>query len=309
MLSYKLINAAINGLNSSLEMGEEKQRFDKSKGFRIGMQVLIGLGFMLILIPMCVLFMIYQEEGSLELDSYFILMVPIMFIPLIGMIIPGYLKSNQSAILNEDLLTIELPNGMQEVDLKQLRQVRHRYLPNTVELITDSYYYELSKSIKGFENLYLLILLKSGIKTVEEGVVSRVVVNFYSSVGIIGYMMTVFFSFFFIAAFVELGFVSGFLVTVGGLILLWGLMALMALEFYVRYQFDKNGFTIIRPFSKKKVAYKNMRNLILDKARYTIYFKVRFDDYKVYVPLGSSLEDIYVFLLSKIETPDSKAKL
>jgi hypothetical protein len=114
-------------------------------------------------------------------------------------------------------------------------------------------------------------------------------------------MMTIYTAFFFIAAFVELGVFYGLLITLGGLIFIWGLVALLALGFYVRYQFDADGFTIIKPFSKKEIAYKVITNVALDKARSIIRIKVRYDDYEVYVPLGSSIEDVYVYLCCKTE--------
>ena len=293
------INSILNGLNQSLEQRDGENHFEKSKSFRVGIRILISLCLFIIVLSLIGVVAVCLDEDSIGVDSYFILMVPMIFMPLIGLMVPGYIKSNQSVVLDDDVLKIDSPKGIQKVDLKGVREVSHQYFSNTVKLIKDDNYYEVSKSIRGFEHLYPLILAKTGIQTIAEGETTKVASNYYTTVIIVSYLITVFMSFLFVIVFVQSGIVYGLLITVVGTLLIWGLMAFLAMEYYVKYRFDTKGMAVIYPFSEKLIAYDHMSQVRLDKARGVVHFKVRYDDYKVLVPLGLSLEDINVYLLSK----------
>jgi hypothetical protein len=109
--------------------------------------------------------------------------------------------------------------------------------------------------------------------------------------------MTLFIGVMFFPLIDEFGVFQGSLIFLGIVAATWTLFSLLALEQYARYQFDENGFTIKYALGQKKIAYKWIKKIDLDKTSSIIYLKVKFDVIKIYTPIGLSPEDIYLTLL------------
>jgi len=287
-------------MNEPLKLGENQYVFRKPKNIR-AITITLLLIAALIILGFSSPFIFFGLSIKEYPANYIILMPALMFFPLIILAIPSVISANQEATLDKDKLTIHLKSGEQTLDISKVKGIKHNLLKMTTRLYTNEYYYDISKYLKGYEDLYRLILSKCEINPIKTGLKTKTSLNYFTVSIIMTYMMGIFSSFLIFPLIAEFGVLKGSLFFIGGNVVLCGFCFLVAFEQYAKYQFDNDSFTVFTPFKSKKYSYRAINKITLDKGRSMLILKIKHSQKKIYVPIGLSLEDVYIYLTEKTD--------